>query len=60
MLLPTIESPLAVVNIRYICEAAGPRLLGLTFGADDYASSMGIERSVEESEFRYVRDCIVW
>lgn len=58
-LIAMIESPRAVLALRDICEAGGPRLNGLMFGAEDYASMMGATRTREAWEVFYARSALV-
>lgn len=58
-LIAMIESPRAVLALREICEAGGPRLNGLMFGAEDYASMMGATRTREAWEVFYARSAMV-
>ncbi len=58
-LIAMIESPRAVLALREICEAGGPRLNGLMFGAEDYASIMGATRTREAWEVFYARSAMV-
>jgi citrate lyase subunit beta/citryl-CoA lyase len=53
-LLPWIETASAVVHAYEIC-AASPRILGFTFGADDYATDSGVVRTPEAAELNYPR-----
>ena len=45
-IIPWIETAAAVVNAYAVC-AASPRILGFTFGADDYATDSGVVRTPE-------------
>lgn len=56
-ILPWIESPRALRN-AYAIAIASRRVMGLAFGADDYALSMGIQRSREGKELNYPRQVI--
>ncbi len=53
-LIPWIETAAAVVHAYEIC-AASPRILGVTFGADDYATDSGVVRTPEAAELNYPR-----
>jgi citrate lyase subunit beta/citryl-CoA lyase len=53
-LIPWIETASAVVHAYEIC-AASPRILGFTFGADDYATDSGVVRTSEAAELNYPR-----
>ncbi|XP_065843167.1 citramalyl-CoA lyase, mitochondrial-like [Oscarella lobularis] len=60
--LAIVESARALVNIKEICDA-GTRgkvhLSGLTFGADDYAASIGAVRTKSSSEVLCARQLVV-
>lgn len=45
-ILALVESPLGMFNLREIAQAS-PRLAGLGFGSEDYASCLGIEPTVQ-------------
>jgi citrate lyase subunit beta/citryl-CoA lyase len=53
-IMPLIETAKGIVRSADICEAS-PRLTGAVFGAEDYATDMGIERTVEGSEILWAR-----
>ena len=53
-IIPWIETAAAVVNAYAVC-AASPRILGFTFGADDYATDSGVVRTPEAAELNYAR-----
>lgn len=57
MLIPWIETASAVVRCADICESS-PRILGVAFGAEDYAHDMGIERTENEDEMTFARSMI--
>ncbi len=53
-LLPLIETPKGIIN-AYEIATASPRILGVTFGAEDYALEMGVNRTKEGTEIYYPR-----
>ena len=53
-LIPWIETASAVVHAYEIC-AASARILGFTFGADDYATDSGVVRTPDAAELNYPR-----
>jgi citrate lyase subunit beta / citryl-CoA lyase len=53
-IMPLIETAKGVVKAAEICEAS-PRLTGAMFGAEDYATDMGVERTTEGSEILFAR-----
>jgi citrate lyase subunit beta/citryl-CoA lyase len=53
-LMPLIETAKGVANSYPICQAS-PRLTGAVFGAEDYATDMGIERTEEGQEILWAR-----
>lgn len=53
-LLPLIETPKGIIN-AYEVASASPRILGVGFGAEDYALEMGINRTREGTEIYYPR-----
>ena len=53
-----IESAEGVANVEAIC-AASSRLVGVSFGSEDYATSLGVSRSAEGSELAFARGRIV-
>ena len=53
-LLALVETPKGIIN-AYQIAGASPRILGITFGAEDYALEMGINRTREGSEIYYPR-----
>jgi len=55
--LAILESPLGVLR-AYDIATSSPRMLGLTFGAEDFCVGMGVERSREGIELRYAREHI--
>jgi citrate lyase subunit beta-like protein len=57
-LLAGVESALGILNLREIA-GADPRLRGLIFGAEDFASDIGAERSQEAVEVLYARSAVV-
>lgn len=57
-LIAIIETALGVVNLREIA-ASHPRLVGLMFGAEDLAGSIGAVRTPEGLEIAYARSAVV-
>ncbi len=57
-LIPLIESALGVLNCWEIC-CASTRIVGLAFGAYDYTSDLGMQRTREGRELDYARQVIV-
>ncbi len=53
-LLALIETPKGIIN-AYEIASASPRILGITFGAEDYALEMGVNRTKEGAEIYYPR-----
>ena len=53
-LLPLIETPKGIIN-TYEVAGASSRILGINFGAEDYALEMGINRTKEGAELYYPR-----
>ena len=53
-IMPLIETAKGVARCYEICEAS-PRLTGAIFGAEDYATDMGVERTTEGSEILFAR-----
>ena len=53
-IMPLIETAKGVARCYEICEAS-PRLTGAIFGAEDYATDMGIERTPEGAEILWAR-----
>jgi citrate lyase subunit beta / citryl-CoA lyase len=53
-IMPLIETAKGVARCYEICEAS-PRLTGAIFGAEDYATDMGIERTPEGTEILWAR-----
>jgi citrate lyase subunit beta/citryl-CoA lyase len=51
---PLIETAAGIMYAREIC-AASDRLSGAVFGAEDYATDMGIQRTADGEEIRYAR-----
>lgn len=51
-ILPIIETVRGVLNVPQIA-GCHERLIGLTFGAEDFATDLGVERSREGTEGRY-------
>jgi citrate lyase subunit beta/citryl-CoA lyase len=53
-IIPWVESPQAVLSAEEICRAS-PRLLGASFGGEDFSVGMGIQRSKEGREVEWPR-----
>lgn len=53
-IMPLIETARGVAKCYEICEAS-PRLTGAIFGAEDYATDMGVERTTEGAEILFAR-----
>ncbi len=53
-LLALVETPKGIIN-AYEIASASSRILGITFGAEDYALEMGINRTKEGAEIYYPR-----
>ncbi len=53
-LLALVETPKGIIN-AYEVASASPRILGITFGAEDYALEMGVNRTKEGAEIYYPR-----
>ncbi|XP_062507182.1 citramalyl-CoA lyase, mitochondrial-like [Corticium candelabrum] len=61
-LICLIEMPLALLNLRTICEAGktgNGQLSGLIFGADDFAAFLGAVRSPSATEVLVARQTVV-
>ena len=56
-IVPWIETAKAVVNAYEIC-AASPRVVAAAFGAEDFTSDMGIQRTESGSEIFYPRSVV--
>ena len=56
VLIPWIESAMAVVNAYEICSA--PRVAAVAFGAEDLANDMMIERTESGDEVAYARSAV--
>ena len=56
-LIPWLETALGLVHAFQI-SSASPRVIGVAFGADDFTSDMGIERTREGTEQFYPRCAI--
>lgn len=57
-LIAVIETALGVMNLREIAQSS-PRLNGLLFGAEDFASSVGAIRTPDSWEVFYARSAVV-
>lgn len=53
-IIPWIETALGLVNAYEICTAS-PRLLGASFGAEDFATDMGFKRTKGSKEIEWPR-----
>lgn len=53
-IMPLIETARGIVKSADICEASD-RLTGAIFGAEDYATDMGIERTTDGAEILWAR-----
>ena len=53
-IIALVETPKGIINALEIASAS-PRIIGITFGAEDYALEMGIKRTKEGSEIYYPR-----
>lgn len=58
-LVAWIESAEAVSRIEAICGAGVARLMGVSFGAEDYVATLGTSRSADGHEIAYARGRIV-
>ncbi len=56
-LIPWIETASAVVHCAEVCESS-PRIVGVAFGAEDFAHDMGIERTEGEAEMTFARSMV--
>lgn len=56
-ILALVETPKGILR-AYEIAASSPRILGIAFGAEDYALEMGINRTKEGSEIYYPRAVI--
>jgi citrate lyase beta subunit len=57
-LIILIETPRGILNLREICDAE-TRLKAIIFGAEDYASFIGAQRTREATEVLFARSAIV-
>ncbi len=53
-IIPLIETALGIVRAYETC-ASSPRIAGAVFGAEDYATDMGIQRTPQGEEVRWAR-----
>jgi citrate lyase subunit beta/citryl-CoA lyase len=53
-IIPWIETALALVHAYEIC-AASPRLIGASFGAEDFTTDMGVKRTKQSREIEWPR-----
>jgi citrate lyase subunit beta/citryl-CoA lyase len=53
-ILALVETPRGILHV-YDIASASPRIMGISFGAEDYALEMGISRTKEGSEIYYPR-----
>ena len=58
VLIAQIESARSVVNLAQFCEA-DERLRALVFGSEDFAESIGVNRTPEGTELLHARSAIV-
>lgn len=58
-IIPSIESALGVINCIKTARCSS-RVIALAFGAEDYTTSMGIERSKTGEELFHARTRVVW
>jgi citrate lyase subunit beta/citryl-CoA lyase len=58
-IIPSIESAQGVINCIKIAKCSS-RVIALAFGAEDYTTSMGIERSKTGEELFHARTRVVW
>ncbi len=56
-LIPWIESAKAIVNAYEICSSS-KRIIAVAFGAEDFTTDMGIERTDDDSEIAYARSVV--
>ncbi len=56
-IIPWVETAQGLINAFQIASTS-PRVVGIAFGADDYATDLGIVRSEEGIEFFYPRSVI--
>jgi len=55
-IIPIIESPLALLNLREIAQSKN--IIALLLGAEDYTKELGIKRSLQGTEILYARSLI--
>lgn len=53
-IFPLIETPESILDVKKITKASN-RIIGMLFGAEDYTSCMGLERTMEGSEIFLAR-----
>lgn len=53
-LLALVETPKGILNV-YEIASASPRVLGISFGPEDYTLEMGVKRTKEGAEIYYPR-----
>lgn len=58
VIIGTAESPLGVEN-AYACLSCCDRIVGCSFGSEDFAASMGIKRTASNIELDYARRHLV-
>lgn len=58
-IIPSIESALGVINCIKTARCSS-RVIALAFGAEDYTTSMGIERTKTGEELFQARNRVVW
>lgn len=58
VIIGTIETALGVEN-AYACLSSSSRVIGCSFGSEDFAVSMGVSRSADNMELEYARRRVV-
>ncbi len=56
LIIPIIESPLAILNVKEIAQ--GENVTALLLGAEDYTKDLGIKRTLAGTEILYARSII--
>ena len=54
----TVESALGVENV-FSCLSSCDRVIGCSFGSEDFAASLGVKRSLDNDELEYARRKVV-
>lgn len=57
-IIGTVESALGVENV-FSCLSACERVIGCSFGSEDFAASLGVRRSEDNDELEYARRRVV-